>query len=242
MAKFTTDSGVAPRGIRSNSAVQEMSLGTKVVTPDGRAFRYVQAGAAALVPGKLQDGPANNTDNANIAVVLGTAGATAITVTLGSTAATINEFAEGVIVINDEDGQGYTYSIKSHPAADAAADLVLTLDSDEPIVTALTTSSQATLVPNQYKDVIIHAASETGVPVGVAVTAITAEYFGFIQTRGTVACLHDATPAEIGEGCDASTTTDGCVAESVAPLLQVGVACVQGVSTEYNPIFLTIDG
>jgi len=241
MAQFTHDMAAIPADIRSNSSVQEAPLGAKVVTPNGDAYRYVQAGGTALVPGKLQDGPANATDNANLAVVLGTSGENEITVTLGSTAATANQYAGGVVSINDEAGEGYTYTIKSHPAADASANLVLTIDDNEPIVTALTTSSQATLVPNQYMDVIIHAASETGVPVGVAVTAITAEYYGWIKTRGLVSCLHDATPAEIGEGVDASTTTDGCVTESVAPLLQVGVACVQGVSTEYNPIFLTLD-
>jgi len=241
MARFTQDAATAPRNIRSNSSVQEAALGTKIITPDGRAYRYIQAGGTALVPGKLQDGPANATNHANIAVVSGAAGALEIVVTLGATAATANQYAGGVIVINDEDGQGYTYSIKSHPAAALSTNLTVTLDDDEPVVTALTTSSQATLVANQYKDVIIHAASETGVPVGVAVTAITAEYFGWIQTRGPVSCLHDATPAEIGEGVSASTTTDGCVTEQVTPLSEVGVACVQGVSTEYNPVFLVMD-
>lgn len=241
MAKFTQDASASPANIRSNSSVQEATLGTKVVTPNGDAYRYVKVGATALVAGKLYDGPANSTDNANIAVVLGTAGANAITVTLGSTAATVNQYAGGVVVINDEDGQGFTYSIKKHPAADAAASLVLTLDDNEPVVTALTTSSQATLIPNQYRGVIIHAATETGIPVGFAVTNVTALYYGWIKTRGPVACLHDNTPAEIGEGVDASTTTDGSVTESVAPLKQVGTALVQGVSTEYNPIYATID-
>lgn len=241
MAKFTHDMAAIPANIRSNSSVQEAPLGAKVVTPNGDAYRYVQAGATALIPGKLQDGPANDTNNANGAVVLGTAGAITITITVGASAITANQFAEGAVVINDEAGEGYTYTIKSHPAADAAASLILTLDEDEPVVTALTTSSQVTLVANPYKDVIIHAAAETGIPVGVAVTAITAEYYGWVKTRGIVSCLHDATPAEIGEGVDASTTTDGCVTESVAPLLQVGVACVQGVSTEFNPIYLNMD-
>ncbi len=241
MSKFTSDEVVHAGGIRTNTSTPEASLGQKAIDSGGRTFRYVQAGDTALVVGKLYDGPANATDNANIAVVKGTAGESEITVTLGSTAATVNQYAGGVVVINDVTGEGQTFTIKSHPAADASASLVLTLDDDETVVTALDTDSQATLIPNQYKAIVIHAASEAGAPVGVAVTAITAEFYGWIQTRGPVSCLHDATPAEIGEGVDASTTTDGSVTESVAPLLQVGVALVQGVSTEYNPIFLTLD-
>jgi len=239
--RVTSNAEVFDGNMRSDSSVQQHDLGAKYVDGNGGVYRYVLVGGTALVAGKLYDGPANATDNANIAVVLGTAGANAITVTLGSTAATLNQYAGGAVVINDVDGQGFTYAIKSHPAADASASLVLTLDDDEPVVTALTTSSQATLIPSQYNGVIIHASTETGVPVGVAVTNVTEAQYGWIKTRGIVSCLHDATPAEIGEGVDASTTTDGCVTESVAPLLQVGTALVQGVSTEYNPIYLTMD-
>lgn len=238
---ITSEAVTGPRNIRSNSSVQEASLGTKMITSDGRAFRYVKAGATALVVGKLYDGPANSTDFANIAVVLGTAGANQITVTLGSTAATEDQFAGGVIVINDVTGEGQTFSIKSHPAADASASLVLTLDDDEPIVTALTTSSEATLIPNQYKSVIIHAATETGIPVGVAVTAITATYFGWVQTRGPVSTLADASPAALGQQVDASTTTDGAVTLGTVGTGGIGYALAQHVSTEYNPTFLVID-
>src|SRR3990167_1572884 len=136
MAKFTQDAATVPSNIRGNSSVQECALGTKIVTSDGRAFRYVKAGATALVPGKLQDGPATVANHTNIAVAsAAAAGATTVTVTLGATAATANQYANGVLAVNDVDGEGYTYSIKSHPAADSQASLVLTLDDNEPIVT-----------------------------------------------------------------------------------------------------------
>jgi len=237
--KFTQDAASFPVGVRSNSSVQELNLGTKVVVGDGREFRYVKAGATALVAGKVYDSPAQSTDNANIAVVLGTAGATQITVTLGSTAATVNQYAGGQVIINDEDGQGFTYSIKSHPAADAAASLVLTLEDDEPIVTALTTSSQATLVANVYNGVIIHASTETGIPVGVAVTNITAAQYGWIQTRGPVSCLCGATTA-IGQSVAASDTTAGAyeIGDGILPV--IGYAVTAGVATEYNVIYLNM--
>lgn len=238
--QFTSDPMVIAGGIRTDSSTQQMPLGTKVSTTDGREFRYCKAGATALVAGKVYDGPANVANHTNIACAAAAAGATSITVTLGATAATANQYAGGVIVINDVDGQGFTYTIKSHPAADASASLVLTLDDDEPVVTALTTSSQATLVPNQYNGVIIHAATETGVPVGVAHTQITAGQYGFIQTRGPVSMLINATTA-IGQSVAASDTTSdggGEIGDGILPV--IGYAIAAGVATEYNPVFLTI--
>ena len=227
--------------LSSNSSVQQHSLGTKVETPDGRIFRYCKTGATALVPGKLYDGPANVGNHTNIAVASAAAiGATSVTVTLGATAATANQYADGLLVVNDATGEGYTYRIKSNPAADASATLTLTLD--DPIAVALVAStSEVTLLPNQYNGVIIHATTETGVPVGVAVKAITATYYGWIQTRGAVGVLCDASISELGSEVAASASTAGSVTVGTGALASIGYMLATGVSTEYNPIFLTID-
>ncbi|MDH4127318.1 MAG: hypothetical protein OEV44_01095 [Spirochaetota bacterium] len=117
--------------------------------------------------------------------------------------------------------------------------MVLTLEDDEPIVTALTTSSQATLVANVYNGVIIHASTETGIPVGVAVTNITAAQYGWIQTRGPVSCLCGATTA-IGQSVAASDTTAGAyeIGDGILPV--IGYAVTAGVATEYNVIYLNM--
>ena len=117
----------------------------------------------------------------------------------------------------------------------------MTLEDGDPIITALTTSSEVTLIANQYNGVIIHAATETGVPVGVSVKAVTASQFGWIQTRGTVSCLSDATVTTTGDGVAASATTDGANTVGTGVLSPIGYALTAGVSTEYRPIFLTID-
>jgi len=240
MAKFTSDVQVLPAGLRSNVATPAVQVGAKASTVDGRVFRYCKAGATALVAGKVYDGPAAEANHTNIAVVTGTAGAKTITVTLGATAVTANQYAGGVIVINDVTGEGQTFTIKSHPAADASASLVVTLDDDETIVTALTTSSQATLVANQYNGLVIHATTEVAIPVGVAHTAITAGQYGWVQTHGPVSALCAATTG-IGQSCAASDTTAGAyeIGDGILPV--IGYAIAAGVATEYNPIFLTID-
>lgn len=223
------------------STVQEADLGMKMSVNDGRVFRYVKAGATALVAGKLQSAPASVANHTNIAVAAAAAaGASAITVTLGATLASANQYAGGIIVINDANGQGFSYSIKSHPAADASASLVLTLDDNESIQTALTTSSEASLVHNQYNGVVVHATTEIAAPVGVPLIDLTASSYGWIQTRGAVSCLIGATTG-IGLSVAASDTREGAVEVGDGVLGPVGYAIAAGVDTEYNPIFLTID-
>ena len=240
MSKFTTDAVVLPGSVRTNTSNIEFDLGAKAVTPDGRAYRYIKCGATDLVAGKIYDGPIAVANHTNITVVTGTALANTVTVTLGATAVTANQYAGGVLVVNDVTGQGFTYSIKSHPAADASAALVVTLDADESIVTALTTSSQVTLVANQYNGLVVHATTEAGIPVGVAVTQVTALYYGWIQTRGPIGSLIGATTA-IGQSVAASDTTEGAVEIGDGILPVIGYAITAGVDTEYNPVFLTID-
>lgn len=241
MPKFTTAPASFSGNIRSNSDVQLHDLGAKVVANDGREWRYCKAGGSALVAGKVYDAPAIVANHTNISVASAAAvGATQVTVTLGATAATANQYAGGVMVVNDVDGEGNTYTIKSHPAASGGASLVLTLEDEEPILVALTTNSQVTLVANQYNGVVIHATTEASVPVGVATYPITASYFGWIQTRGVVSCLCNATTT-LGDSVAASDTTNAGgyeVGDGILPV--IGYAVAAGVATEYNPIFLEL--
>ncbi len=242
MAKITHDAQSFPNvNIFGASTTQEMELGAKAVSGDGSTYRYVKVGATALAAGKLYDGPAVIAHHINMTCAVAAAGATQITVTLGATEVTANQYAGGYIVINDVDGEGYTYSIKSHPAAAGSATCVLTLDDGESVQVALTANSQASLVANQYNSIIIHASTSTGTSVGVAVDAIAAGSYGWIKTRGVVSCLGDGTPAATGLPVAASATTAGCVTLGTGALTPVGVAVTATISTEYNPIFLTID-
>lgn len=241
MAKMTSQPQSFPQGLFSEDTVKNASFGAKASTADGRTYRYCKAGASALVAGKVFDGPASVANHKNVTCAVAAVGASSITVTLGATAATANQYADGVIVINDVTGQGFTYGIKSHPAADSAATLKLTLHADETVLEALDATSQASLVANRYNGVIIHAATETGVPVGVAIKDITAASYGWIQTGGPVACLSDATVGTIGSSVAASASTDGACTIGDGILAPIGYADQLMVSTEYNPITLTID-
>lgn len=224
--------------LHSSSSVLAMTLGTKVEGENGNLYRYVLAGGNPLVPGKLQQGPAVVANHQNVTCAVAVIGATSLTVTLGNTAATKDQYKDGTCVINDEDGQGHTYIIESHPAADADATLALKLK--DAIVIATTTSSQAELMPNLYNKVIVNPQTPTNAPVGVAIHPVAASEYGFIQTRGPVACLNDSNTA-VGLGIAPSQATTGAVKTMAATLHCIGSALQDGVSTEYNHVFLQLD-
>lgn len=237
---MTSNPSALPQGLFDESSVQLMDLGALVSTADGREYRYVKAGGTALVPGKLQQGPAVVANHQNIAVAAAAAiGATSVTVTLGATAATANQYAGGTMVVNDVTGEGYTYTIKSHPAADASASLVITLEDDDAIRVALTTSSEVCLFPNLYNGVIVNPTTPTNKPVGVAVKAITASYYGFIQTKGTVSCLNDSATA-VGLALAPSQSVAGALKTGATTLDSVGSALQAGVDTEYRTVWINL--
>lgn len=220
------------------------NLGEKVAVADGRVFRFAKAGGSNISLGKLQLAPAPKTNHHNVAVASAAAlGATQVTVTLGATAATANEYAEGYLFITDAAGEGGSYKISGHPAAESAASLTVTLF-DPIVATALTTSSEATLIHNNYNGVV-EGTSSTQLPVGIPLVSISSGDYGWLQTRGHVPALADEN-LTLGAWLTAGTSTAGAVEELddvTAPVtdIAIGWATVAGVDTEYRPIFLTLD-
>jgi len=229
-----------------SSATQKHPLGTRGYDKYGRKFRYVQAGAAALVVGNVLQAPAEVTTHQTCAVTATAAGATAMTITLGATNAVVaNQYAEGWAVIDTTPGLGYAYPIISHPAAAASAACVLTLAQDAPIQVALTTSSKVTLVSNPYKSVIqCPVTTLTGAPVGVAVYPIALTEYGWIQTGGPASVLTAGTPA-VGSIVVVPATAAGSVV--VSALQTTGTTPVMGVMMAVGkdgtccPVYLTLD-
>lgn len=226
------------------STTQMFTLGTQF--NDGEdVYRYGKVGASTISRGKLQTAPAPKTNHHNCAVASAVAlGDKTITVTLGATAAVADEYAEGYITITDASLGGYSYRIKTHPAANSAASLTLTLY--EPVqVVALTTSAKATLVHNTYNGVI-EGTSQTIRLAGVAqVGATTGQYLWF-KTRGVSPLLADQT-ITLGALMSPSTSVSGSVIEVSATFataektMLVGDAFVAGVDTEKRPVRLTIE-
>lgn len=218
-----------------NTSTQQHTLGARATTGDGRVFRYALAGGTALVPGTLLQSAAEVTNHQGLTPSAAAIGATSVTVTLGATAATANQYSEGFLMVTITPGQGYQYKIKSHPAAGSGATLVLTLE--DPIVVALTTSSRVDLVANPYSSVIINPTTATSAPIGVAVTAVTAAQYGWIQTGG-VACILNDGGSTVGTNVSASNATAGAVEAAVTAQAAIGVAQTGIATTDYGAIRL----
>ena len=175
------------------SATQKYDLGARYVLPDGRAFRYARAGAAALAAGELQQSAVaggTTTYQNDLTPSAAAAGATIVSVTTVTDAITANTFAGGYLAVTDGGasiGQGEMYKIVSHTGGAAGA-LLFTLDRG--LTTAWTTSSRITIIRNPY-DLVVQAVvtTPTGMALGVPTIPVSINYYCWLQTWGIANCL-----------------------------------------------------
>jgi hypothetical protein len=233
----------AEQGPRDVSTVKLMPLGTIYDDVIGRRYRYGFAGAVDLAAGKMVTTPAAITNHTDIAVTAATAaGSNNVTVTLGATLASLNQYENGAMTVISSTGAGIEYRIRSNPAAASAASLKLALD--EPVVVALATTSKVALRRSPWAAVVI-APAATGVAqraAGVPNVAITAASYGYFQTRGDCSVLSDGIVTK-NAGAILSDAVDGAVEIEVAGTLtkRVGTATEATVDTKYYAINLAIE-
>jgi hypothetical protein len=186
------------------------SLGD-TVEGNGKKFVRVKAGASALVVGNVAQAPAINTNFDDMAVAVAAAiGATQVTVTLGGTAVTANQFRGGSVTFST----GEERKILGHAAqSTTTGNVILTLDA--PLAVALTTSITATM-RNIYNGVIQAPTTLTGAPVGIVVYAIPANYYGYVLVYGECGVLSDNSTGAVGSAISNSAATAGAVGVAVA--------------------------
>jgi len=243
---LTTQSTVLEQDFRVVSSTQQGRLGDEAQTSDGRRFRYAQAGSgAALAPGKMNDGSTIVANHANITGGTAAAvGATSVTITLGATAATENQYAGGMVFSNSTStGQGVGYRIRAHAAIASSGTGVFYLD--EPIVVAWTATTKVTLFPALYANGVItpSAATAGGPPIGVFTgSSLTASNFGWLQVSGPAPLLSDATVFTLGEEVSqAASGVAGSGSLKVATFPTYGIAMQLGVSAEFKLVDLTLN-
>jgi len=226
--------------IHDTTSTKKHPIGTIGVTVDGKKYRYTENGGTALAAGKLCVAATQVANHENIAVAsAASVDATEVTVTLGATAVSENDYAGGYMVVNDAAGEGIAYRVSGHAAADASASLTVKLH--EPLKVALTTSSEVTLVKNPWKDVVISAVDQADMPVGVPNVAIAANEYGWLQTGGVCSVLADEA---ITAGLQVTTGTSVAGAVEAVDAVgepNVGVAIQAAVDTEYRAVYLQID-
>lgn len=227
----------------SSTTRKEHILGQMGMTPDSRVHRFGFSDGA-VTAGKLlgQKAPTAAHDN-DLVTAAAAAGATTVTVTLGATLASLNQYEDGILYVNDNAGEGQLFRILSNPAAAASATLVLTLH--EKVITALTSSSQTGLIENPYKDVVINPATTVGRPVGWTNHDVADNSYFWMCSKGDVAALIDGTVV-LGESVMPSNGTAGAVeayvlsADIELPIVGT-VTSVVNVTTDYGHIYGNID-
>jgi len=248
MSRITQRGATGPLALVANGLFQTSTdasldtlVGTRFDLSDGREVILVKAGDA-VAAGKLYQDAAIVPNHQNLAVTAYQAYSAngnvpaKVTVTLGATAATANQYAGGFVVVNDNNGEGQTLRIASHPAADASATLALTLE--EGATVAITTASEVCLLPAHGYNVIIQPTTVTGAQVGVGLNTIAAGAYGFLVTKGIVSCLAGGA---IGVGLGISVgSVAGSVSVAAATTARLGFAAQAGVDTEYRAVFIDL--
>lgn len=227
----------------SSSATEGHQIGELAMDKYGDLWRYAKIGASNAVAGQLQGAPVQKTNHHNRPASAAVAvGGKSVSLTLGATAAVANEYAGGYLVANDVAPEGEVYRISKHAAADASAALVVYVE--KPFQSAITTSSEFTLVHNAWNGVIV-GTSFTVRAAGVPVVDATAAYFGWIKTRGVCPVLIGSAATLgadliIGGTNGAVTDRTDALGTSAEPVVAVADV-VAGVTGEYNPVRLVID-
>ena len=237
---FTQRVSLTAQGPRAISSSKLHDLGTIAETADGRVYRYALAGAVNLAAGLANISPAKVANHTNIAVAAAAAvGARQVSVTLGATAATLDQYADGYLVVNDSAGVGAAYRIEGHQSISSAGTGFIQLS--EAIVTALTTSSKVSLVINPWASAIVHATSTAAFCNGTNNVAVTAAYYYWSQTGGMASILSDGIIAK-GVGSIIGTVAGSLATEVAATVTQrISIAPEATVDTKYYPQYMTVD-
>lgn len=242
-------------GVTSTDASLATLVGTKFTSADGRVFALVQNAGVALVAGNVIQGPVSIGAN-HTGLTLSTAaiGAKTISVTMGGTLCTANQYQGGFLVVSAGTGLGQTLRIASHPAGTSSGVVVFTLEDALSVATA-TNDSKGSLTLNPYgsqygtdvrtSGVVISPTTATGPTIGVSITPIpastaTVPSYGFIQTNGPVACLNISGTAIGLDVMPGSGTAGSCITYVAATRNRIGTATVAGENAKAQIINLQL--
>lgn len=193
---------------------QRYPVGQGAMGAGGEVYRYASFDASAT-QGQLV-GP--NLSNVTKAITTAAGATTTVTVpaeypilpnTIGShhiqvllSSVTTNQYQGGKIVIAAKSGAGYTYDIKFNNATGTTVTSGIDIQTVQPLQANLSPNSSIIIAPSKYNDCVLAeaGASNNYVVAGVVVgnpgggTGST-NIFGFVQTKGEIGCIEDATVA-----------------------------------------------
>ncbi len=235
-----------------NELARGMPVGQRVETADGRVFRYALAGGTALISGNLQacSAQVGHANNDNLVVVNNVSvGDTSIAITNGATTWTKDELKGGSLVNQKVAELGAHFWRIHENTAEAAgsAEMTLTLSPGVTFDTLLTAgTSTVNIAPSPWSKVIISPTAVSGIPVGVAMRAVTASRYCFLQTGGLGSCKIDTTDTPtVGERLAPSNNTAGTLTSQTADVNFPTCAWIVQVasmsSLNHTQVYLIID-
>ena len=191
------------------TTAQKHKLGTRMQIAE-REFVYTSTGEA-IVAGNLVMGKAGTAAHqVDLAVSASSAGGTTVTLS-GSLSIAKDLYKDGWLIFNDVEEEGHMYRVKGNTLVSSATGCVVTIDEEDGLVVAITTSQQVGLYENPYTQVDIHDYNGVDAPpLGWAVVDIDDTEYGWLCVKGFTTALIDGTPAA-GTPLIASNAVDGAV-------------------------------
>lgn len=239
---FVAEIAAVGQGQFTSSATQGAPVGTRIMSADGRVFRYCRASAGPLTAGTVCQGPATLTQHLGNTPPVVPVGATSFIYTPGALGVVANYYLDGLLQVDTNPGAGYSYAISGHDAVTSGTPFMLNLR--DPIQVGLTGTSRVGLIPNPYISVIpMPGTTASGIIAGVAIYPIAANEFGWLQTWGLCSCLVGGTPAlgatVIAPGASVGTMEVITAANLVTAQI-VGQMAQLGVAGKSNAVYLKI--
>lgn len=215
--RIATESLLADRDIFHPTEFKKFPLGAVSESRDGRRWRYQQAGES-LTKCLINQSAVVQTNWELIAKVPAVAvGAKSFTInsTL-STALVAGDLIDGILTVEDQDGEGNAYLIKDHTIGTKPT--IWIADAGGIRTAWVSATTEVTLTPSKYKDVIVFPTDPTGLATGINHTSVSDGYFFWGQTRGPCPVVNSADTIIVGDMCGCATATAG-----QASLLDVAV-------------------
>ena len=252
--RYTATTGYGPAGViigkggslaatadpYAESSTELFPLGT-TMQYGNNILRYMQNGGTAVTAGKLTQHAAAIAHHHNMtATAAVAAGETAISVETNGTDITLNQYAGGYLYVNDVNGEGQMLRVESNPAHDHSADPSIIITCYDDLATALTTSSQLSLIANPNTGLIVAPAAETGAIMGATVIDTTASYYAWFTVKGPASLLTVGTLVVGNVAVRSGGTAGGVAPATDNVLMEVGDVMAVSATGEYSLINMNI--
>ena len=192
------------------TTAQKQKVGSRMQIGE-RDFIYVKAGEAVTAGLLVMQQVGDTADDLDLTTSADiSAGDTTMTLSTSLTL-TKDQYKDGWLIFNDVEEEGHMYRVKGNTLVASATGCVVTLDEEDGLIVAITTSQQVGLYENPYKGTEKHDGSDIDhAPLGWTCADIASGSYGWLCAEGFTTALIEGTPGP-GLPLVASNSADGSV-------------------------------